>query len=137
VSHAETITRDRFSFEKTKVRTSSIYGYKYMPFSWDQLDKQSDFCRRNVYELLGRLGSNGGLEMEDLTVNEREFIRYALRLNRPFRLGDVSYCLQLKSEASRGVLRKLLEKQLIRPLNPNKQRIYAYVLEDKARKLKL
>lgn len=137
VSHAESITRDRFSFEKTKVRTSSIYGYKYMPFSWDQLDKKSEFCRRDIYELLGRLGSNGGLEIEELSVNEREFIRYALRLNRPFRLADVCNCLQLKSEASRAVLRKLLEKKLIRPVKPNKLRVYAYVLEDKARKLRL
>lgn len=53
VVHAESITRDRFSFEKMRVRTLALHGCRYIPFSRDELDKQPDACRRSFYELLG------------------------------------------------------------------------------------
>jgi len=33
VVHAEKITRDRFDFEKTRVRSMAVNGITYMPFS--------------------------------------------------------------------------------------------------------
>lgn len=45
VAHAENITRDRFSFERARVRTIAMYGYKYIPFSWDELNKKPDACQ--------------------------------------------------------------------------------------------
>jgi hypothetical protein len=83
VSHAGNITRDRFSFEKKRVRTIGIYGYKYIPFSWDELEKKPDECRRSVYEYLGRFSSGHGIAYEELTVYEREVLRFAVCLNRP------------------------------------------------------
>jgi hypothetical protein len=51
--HAGNIPRDRFSFEKMRARTLAAYRYEYIPFSWDELDKKPDACRRSVYELRG------------------------------------------------------------------------------------
>jgi hypothetical protein len=133
VVHAENITRERFSFERMRIRTMAMYGYKYIPFTWDELDKRSDACRRSVYELLGRFSSTTGLAHKDLTVSEREVLRYALRLNYPLRLKDACYCLQLKEEATRHVLRKLMEKKLIKPISKGTHRHYAYGLEEKAK----
>jgi hypothetical protein len=104
VAHAENITRDRFTFERMRVRTMMMYGYKYVPFSWDELDKRSEACRRSMYELLGRFSSTVGLAYKELTVFEREIIRYALQLNRPLRLSDACYCLQFGQDATRRVL---------------------------------
>lgn len=131
VAHAENITRERFTFERMRVRTMTMYGYKYVPFSWDELDKRPEACRRSVYELLGRFSSTAGIAHKELTVFEREVLRYALRLNRPLRLSDACYCLQLRSEASRHVLRKLVEKNLIKPFGAGTQRYHGYVLEEK------
>jgi hypothetical protein len=132
VAHAESITRDRFNFERMRIRTILIYGYKYVPYSWDELDKRSEACRRFMYELLGRFTTSTGFVLEALTVSEREVLRYALRLNRLLRLKDACYCLQWGPRASRRVLLKLVEKKMIRPLEPDKQRNHAYVLEQKA-----
>ncbi|MEX1029155.1 MAG: hypothetical protein WDZ91_03805 [Paenibacillaceae bacterium] len=132
VVHAENITRDRFTFERMRIRTILMYGYKYVPFTWDELDKRAEACRRYMYELLGRFSSNSGLAIEELSVSERELLRYALRLNRPLRLKDACYCLQWGPEASRRVLRSLMTKHLIKPVDSSKQRCHKYALEEKS-----
>jgi hypothetical protein len=109
-----------------------MYGYKYVPFSWDEMEKRSDACRRSVYELLGRFSSTAGMALKELTVSEREVLRYALRLNRPLRLQDACFCLQMRPDATIRVLRKLMEKQMIMPINKGTQRHHEYVLEEKA-----
>lgn len=133
VPHAEGITRERFSFERMRIRTLALYGYKFIPFSWDELDKRPESCRRAVYELLGRFSGSGDRAIRELTVYERETIRYALRLHRPFRLQDVCYCLGLGADASRRVLRKLLEKGVIRPLGHGRKKIRLYELDQRVK----
>ena len=131
VVHAEGITRERFSFERMRIRTMLLYGYKYVPFTWDELDKRPEACRRFMYELLGRFSSSSGKAFEELTVPEREFLRYALRLNRPIHLKDACYCLQWGPEASRRLLRSLIAKQLVKPIDSSKQRCHKYVIAEK------
>jgi hypothetical protein len=128
-AHAGNISRDRFSFERMRVRTLVMYGYKYVPFSWDELDKKPEACRRSLYELLGRFSSTAE---EELTVYEREVLRYALRLCRPLRLADACYCLQLGPEASRKILRKLVDKKILKPLGTGTMRLHEFILEEKA-----
>ncbi|WP_227013663.1 hypothetical protein [Paenibacillus psychroresistens] len=137
VVHAEKITRDRFIFERMRIRTIAMYGYKYIPFGWDELDKRAEACRRSVYELIGRFSSTAGSALNDLTVSEREVLRYALRLNRPLRLKDACYCLQLRVTATRYVLIKLVEKKLIKPHNSGTKRIHEYTLEENAKRYML
>jgi hypothetical protein len=131
-AHAGNITRDRFSFERMRARTLAMYGYRYVPFSWDELDKKPESCRRSLYELLGRFSSPAGMAYEELTVYEREVLRYALRLCRPLRLADVCYCLQTGPEASRKVLRKLVGKKILKPLGAGTMRLHEFILEEKA-----
>ncbi len=137
VVHAEKITRERFTFERMRVRTMVMYGYKFVPFSWDELDKQPEVCRRAVYELIGRFSSPVGLAHKELSMPEREVLRYALVLNRPLRPSDASYCLQLGPEATRLVLRKLMNKKLLKSLGGSKQRHHQYTLEEKVREYML
>lgn len=131
--HAENITRDRFAFEQMRIRTFAMYGYRFIPFSWDELDKKPDFCKRTLFELVGRFG---GSEEEAgfmaLSVQERELLRYAMSLNRPLRIADVSLCLRLGDNASRKVLRKLLERSLLKPLGTGNTRHHRYELDREA-----
>src|SRR5690606_37863858 len=127
-SHAENITRDRFSFERMRARSLAFYGRKYVPFSWDELDKQAERCRQNVYELLGMYGGSNERMIRELTPYERELIRYAIQLNRPFRSSDVCYCLGFGPEGRRKVLRGLLDKDLVRPVGKGTIKIRLYEL---------
>jgi hypothetical protein len=131
--HAENITRDRFSFERMRIQTMAMYGYRYIPFSKDDLDKKPEACRRVVYGLLGRYSTHNGDAFMQLSVYEREILRYALRLGREIRTEDVSYCLQLGEDTSRRVLKSLMNIDLIKPRVSGAQRVHAYMLTEKAR----
>ena len=96
VTHAEKVTRDRFSFERARARSVATLGYTYFPYSRDELEKKPDFCQRNLYELIGRIGNVDGTGMYDLPVYEREVIRCAMFRSQSFRLDHVSEWLLLK-----------------------------------------
>ncbi|CAH1219580.1 hypothetical protein PAECIP111891_04930 [Paenibacillus allorhizoplanae] len=116
VTHAEKITRDRFSFERARARSVAILGYTYFPYSRDELEKKPTFCQRNLYELIGRIGNADGVGLLQLAVYEREVLRFALLATKPFRLTDVCMWLQLKSETCRKVVRDLETKGLVYPI---------------------
>jgi len=135
-AHAEKITRSRFDFEKTRVRTMAANGIVHMPFSKDQLDKQPDVSRQSFYELLGKYTDfSGSRAMEELSVFEREVIRYGLHLNRPLKLEDVKHCLQCEYRRAHTILNKLVEKKLVMPVGIATKRIHQYVLEPAAKEI--
>ncbi|HEY0827212.1 MAG TPA: hypothetical protein VGE40_03885 [Bacilli bacterium] len=130
VVHAENITRDCFMFERMRMRSMAMYGIKYVPFTWDELEKKAEICHRTVYELLGRFSASSTAYTE-LSVFEREILRFSLKLNRPLGLRDACYCLQVGEDGARTVLRKLLDKKLIKPVGKGNQRFHEYSLEEK------
>lgn len=130
--HAETITRDRFSFERKRVRTLALYGFKYIPFSRDELDKQAESCRQFLYEYLGRYTGSDDPSLRELSVYEREVIRYALRVNREIQLQEICGLLDVKEDTGRKVLKRLMDKQLLKPSGTGRTTIRAYVLDERA-----
>lgn len=126
VAHAENITRDRFDFERFRIRTSASKGYIYFPYSWDELNKRPEACRSSLFELLGKL--NGGAQ-EDLSLYERAVLQYASYINRPIRVSDVCACLGKGEALSRKVLKELHSKKKLKPHRLDKLRNHAYVLE--------
>lgn len=132
ITHAEKITRDRFSFERARARSVATLGYSYFPYSREELEKKPDFCQRNLFELIGRIGNVEGVGLHHLPVYEREVLRCALFCNKPFRLGDVCVWLQLKGEACRKVLKELESKGLIYPIGGGMTRCHEFMITDKA-----
>ncbi|WP_239617794.1 hypothetical protein [Cohnella mopanensis] len=135
VTHAEKITRDRFSFERARARSVAIFGYIYFPYSRDELDKKPEFCQRNLYELIGRIGIAEGTGLLELPVYEREAMRFALLRNKPFQMADICTWLHLKREASRSVLRNLESKGLVYPVGGGSTRCHAFMITEKAKDL--
>ena len=130
ITHAEKISRDRFSFERARARSMALLGYTYFPYSRDELEKQPEFCRQNLQQLLSLLGASGRLRQ--LPVYEREVLRCAMSCNRPFRPADVGGWLQLKKDACRTVLQELESKGLIRRVGGSEKRRHAFLLTDQA-----
>ena len=89
VSHAERATRGRFDSERNKVRSTGIVGFVYFPFSWDEMDKRPELCRRSVYEIMGQLGMHLS-ETIELSLYEREIIRR--RLLHPEQITFANMC---------------------------------------------
>ncbi|NQX61323.1 hypothetical protein [Paenibacillus qinlingensis] len=132
VTHAEKITRDRFSFERARARSVAMLGYTYFPYSRDQLEKKASFCQRNLYEWIGRFGNAQGAGMLELPVYEREVLRFALLCNKPFQLKEVSQWLQLKREACGKIVRKLEAKGFILPIGGGLARSHKFMFTEKA-----
>jgi hypothetical protein len=132
VTHAEKVTRDRFSFERARARSVAILGYIYFPFSRDELEKKPDFCRRNLYELIGRFGNAERNGLMGLPIYEREIIRCAMLINKRFQLAEATVWLQLKRETCRKVLRDMESKSLIRPIGGSLSRCYQFMITEKA-----
>jgi hypothetical protein len=130
VTHAEKITRDRFSFERARARSIPTLGYTYFPYSRDELEKKPDFCQRNLYELIGRIGNADGVGLYQLPVYEREVMRSALLRNKPFRLADVCVWLLLKKETCRKVLRDLETKGLVYSIGGGKTRCHEFMITE-------
>ena len=130
VPHAQNITRDRFSFERRRVRTIAAYKYIYVPFAWDELDKNPELCQRTVYEIMGLHGDHRLIATTTLSVAEREIMRNARFLNRDFRLADVNAWLQVSANTSRKAIKGLIEKRIIQPVSESQRRIHKYRLEE-------
>lgn len=71
VVHVEKLTREKHSFEQMRIRSFMNAGMKYIPFSWDELDKRPEMCTRSIYETLGRFGNPGSTGWMSLPVYER------------------------------------------------------------------
>jgi len=131
VPHVEMMTRDRFSFERMRVRSFALVGYKYIPFSRDELDKKPEMCRRALYELLGKYGKNG-VDQHTLKPAERELLRLGARGN-VFTQGDARKCLTVSSETARKMIRKMVTDAWIETVGGSEKRQYAYRLAQKGR----
>ncbi len=132
VTHAEKITRDRFAFERARARSVATLGLIYFPYSRDELEKKAEFCQRNLYELVGRVGHVSGMGLSRLPVYEREVLRMALFHRDCFQIADVKEWLQLQHEASRSVLRALEAKAFIEPWGGGAKRCHAFRITEKA-----
>lgn len=131
VPHVELITRDRFSFERMRMRSFALHGYKFIPFSRDEMDKKPDMCRRAVYELLGKYG-HVQREVETLLPNERELIRFGAA-RTSFTQGDVRKCLMVNSDTARKIIRRLVTEAWIEPVGGSERRRYSYRVAQKGR----
>jgi hypothetical protein len=131
VTHAEKITRDRFSFERARARSIATLGLTYFPYSRDELEKKPDFCQRNLYELIGRIGNVDGTGLQRLPVYEREVMRFAVLRNKPFRLAEECEWLQLKRETCRKIIRDLEVKGFVYPVGGGRTRCHEFMITEK------
>ncbi len=135
VVHAEKITRDRFDSERNKVRSAAIKRYIYFPFTWDDMDKRPDLCRRAVYELLGQYAMDGGSNDSELTIYEREIIRRGLQHKDTLSFSNMCVILNSSARFTRSVIQRMVEKRILRPTKPGAKRVHRYVLDQDAHKL--
>lgn len=132
VVHAEKITRDRFDGERNKARSLAIAGITYFPFTWDDMDKRPDTCRRALFELLGQRTVGTDFEYTKLSPSEREIVRMGMRHPLGINIANVRDCLGCSIGHARKVFKSLTAKRLLRPENPDAKRRHRYVLEDDA-----
>ncbi len=105
---------------------------KYIPFSWDELDKKPEMCLRSIYETLGRFGKSSRDGWMSLPVNEREIIRCAMIQSGSFGMTEAGEWLKLGPVATRKVLRSLVGKGLLFPDGGGTERAFKFKIADEA-----
>ncbi|MHA6483652.1 hypothetical protein ACX1C1_17325 [Paenibacillus sp. strain BS8-2] len=130
-AHAEMITRERFSFEKSRVRALLLSNLVYVPFSWDEIEKKSLQCRSYMHELMLKYQTTSALK-SSLTLYEREVLRCALSLSRPIRMLDMCECTGKKRDFVYKVIGSLIRKGLMSPSNLTPSRHCSYVVNRRA-----
>lgn len=135
VAHAERTTRDRFDSERNKVRSTAIKRLIYFPFSWDDMDKRPDLCRRAVYEMLGQYALDGGSNDSELTIYEREIIRRGLQDKDCLTFSNMCVFLNSSARFTRTVIQGMVDKRILFPVKPDAKRIHRYKLDDLAHKM--
>ena len=135
ITHAEKISRERFTFERIRARTAANRGYIYYPYSRDEIEKKPDLCQKDLYELIGRFGQAAGSGLMDLPVYEREVVRCALLRMTPFKMEDIRRWLQLGRDACRAIIRQMVSKGLVEQVGGGAERFHAFKLTGKARTL--
>jgi len=131
VTHAERISRNRFTFERVRARSAAMLGFIYFPYSRDELEEKKDFCQRNLYELIGRVGKLEGTGLMQLPVYHREILRCAILREKPFRLEDASVWLQLKKETCSKVLRELEKREFLGMVGGGAVRCHEFAITEK------
>ncbi|MNW03444.1 hypothetical protein D3C71_1993810 [compost metagenome] len=70
--------------------------------------------------------------MHELSVYEREILRFALTSNKPFNVKEVCHWLQLTRVTSSKILRGLVSKGLLSPSGGSLTRSYQFLITEKA-----
>ncbi|MCR2806531.1 hypothetical protein [Paenibacillus soyae] len=127
-SHAETIPRRRFNFEKHRVRLMLRQDIYYVPFTWDYLDDSSRTNITDLKELIAKRSSRLLLS-STLSVYEREVIRAFGASQQPFNTSNVCQLLDKKTTFCQKVIKSLIEKKLVKPYRSGLERNHVYVVE--------
>ncbi|RUS45591.1 hypothetical protein [Cohnella sp. AR92] len=135
IAHEEKLTRERFSFERVRIRTIGNRRFVFYPFSWDEMDKRAEACRRDVYELLGSMGSLSSSRLLSLPAYEREVLRFAVMRLGAFGLQEVQELLQLGYKSSRRAVNSLLEKGHLLTKGGGDRRCFEFIISQSGRDL--
>ncbi|RKP48767.1 DNA-binding response regulator [Cohnella endophytica] len=135
-SHAKNINRRGFEYERDRQNFLTHNGWQVYRFSLDAVRERPLQCQQFVLQVIGKLyGSNdNGLQNGDasrLTLKQREILRIALRLQRPFTPLEVCEGLGIKAQHARKLLHELVMMGLI-SAQSGKARIRSYALGPKA-----
>ncbi|WP_168118673.1 hypothetical protein [Paenibacillus sp. HB172176] len=108
---------------------------RYIPFSWDELDKKPELCRSSVYEILGRYNQLG--EELKLSAYERVLLNQAWLLGEPFKLSNVMGWLGKGRYVCGRAIKSLKEKEWVLPVQRDRRRVHYYIVhKEKVKQLK-
>jgi len=129
-SHAKTITRRGFDYERDRQNYLQLDGWNIYRFTLDALKERPLQCRQFIQQVMGRLyGTNP--DASHLTLKQREIIRLALRTHTPITPAEVCEQVGVKSQHARKLLQDMVKQRLLKA-HSGKKRIRSYSLGPKA-----
>ncbi|RED60259.1 hypothetical protein [Cohnella lupini] len=131
ITHAESITRKRFTFERARMRSVGALGFTYYPYGRDELEQQPDVCRRDLQDLISLKMTSKASDFAALPVLEREVLRFAAAANpHSFNLTELSEWLHIKNEASGRFAKSLEKKELLTKVGGGERRCHEFTISE-------
>jgi len=131
--HHRDLDRRQFVEQLNRQNYLVIQGWKVLRFSYDDICGRPQLCRTIIQRLLGLCY---GSDDDPLTLHQRELLRRAMRLGRPFTPDDASEWTGLSKRTVCPMLRELRAQGYLEPAS-GLVRIRRYKLTPKATRLGL
>jgi hypothetical protein len=129
-THAKMVTRRSFDYERERQNQLMADGWLVFRFTLDAIKERPRRCQQFVLQVMGKLYGNG-MEKLHLSLEQREIMRLAVILQRPFTPTEMCGPLGIQAQYARKVLHGLVEMQLLAPASGS-ARIRTYTLGPKA-----
>ena len=133
--HWKNINKWQFTEHNFRQNSLAIDGWYILRFTYDAIDDHPIICQQTIQQLLGRWQSSN-ISLGDLTVEEREVARSALRATSPITPAEVALLLNTSPKTARWVLHRMVQKRWLVP-SSGKVRYTSYQLHPSRSNMRL
>jgi hypothetical protein len=135
-SHAKNLDRRGFNYERDRQNHLMLDGWQIYRLPLDAIKEHPRQCQQFVLQVMGKLYGGGYIDTPDLSLEQREIMRLALRLQRSFTPLEVCMAVGISNRFARTQLHKLSRIGLLEPVG-GKQRVRSYRVTNQGRYLYL
>lgn len=108
-SHAKNVTRRSHDYNCDRHNQLVLDGWNVFRISLDAIRERPRQCQQLVLQVMGKLyGCATVKDQPALSLKQREIMRLAFRLQRPFTPTEVCICLGIKEQHARALLHELV-----------------------------
>ncbi|CAI6080087.1 DNA-binding response regulator [Cohnella sp. JJ-181] len=109
-THGQHASRRTFEYERDRQNQLVLDGWTVFRIPLDTIRERPRKCQQFILHTLGRLyGDLGGAKEITLPLKHREIVRFANKLQQPFKPGDVCELLGVSDRHARMLLRELAD----------------------------
>lgn len=130
-SHAKHVTRRSFEYERERQNQLMLDGWHIYRFPLDAIKEKPRRCQQLIQQVLGKLYGGGVTTELKLSLKQREILRFAIQIQRPFMPQEICDLLGIKGQHARKLLHELVQSKLLLPASGS-SRIRTYRLDNMA-----
>ncbi|WP_235550434.1 DNA-binding response regulator [Paenibacillus sp. Soil750] len=130
-SHAKLVTRRSFEYERERQNQLILNGWQIYRFPLDAIKEKPRRCQQLIQQVLGKLYGGGVTTDVKLSLKQREILRFATQIQRPFMPQEICELLAIKGQHAWKLLHELVQFELLLPTSGS-SRIRTYRLGDMA-----
>jgi hypothetical protein len=115
-THWREITQSQFFEHVQRQNMLIIDGWHVLRFTYDSIKGNPRVCQQTVQQLMGKWRALSD-EFSELSVYEREIVRYSSRALEPIRPTDVASLLHVSAKHARVLIGQLVNKRWLSPVS--------------------
>jgi hypothetical protein len=129
--HSQRMSRIQFSDQLLRQNHLIIDGWKILRFSYDDVNERPRSCIQLVQQFIGRWHSGEMKNMKQLSAEDKDILRFAMRTSRSFTPKEICDLLNIEKQKARSLLHGLLDSGFLIPGGKGTARFYCYQISNK------